>query len=677
MARRYVYDPATNIYKAVGEYRYADGKKHDGSEPRKSRKPSGDPSELVMPATNDDLAASYGKKKGKKQWPSFDVQSSRIARKEGVSEKAADAILASRARMHKATPSYEYGRKRNERIVQAREKRRADLPDENGGVEEEMSNSFGKSVRRYEYNPFMNAYIEKSVKLKTATAAANPWDLTINDDGTTDSESVGHDPEGNNHEPSRAKKKEKAFRKTSRRALFQPGEERLEKPGDDHDTGGFAPGQLVKDWNEEETPEDRKKRKRKIREQIDPEAKRHFDEMSNDDIIEQTDDGGNAMAQKFTRGMQEPVTVTKAVTNQAMIADMMAKQFGYSARQSVDAMSTLVKSAANMHAIEAGNLFELHDSGDTYVIAPIGHGPTGDLARTLPFEYVDVFENNLEKAKMRASMQQKAELRKSVIEYDSKHFHRNAVDAVLSKGYRFAKDLSQEERDEGESAKQNIRGMLGNFERTTLPQREREGASDAKRNIRGMLARHERDNAFADDGPSQTSVRKPESGGSRDDEWDRITGNNRYRSGMRQEGQAGIARQNAIRTGRKNAMRRDDDDLESSFGKASEADAVDGRTRRFSEADAVDGQTQGRGPMTVPPSRFTDEAMHERRTQRARAEMNARDRAGRDRDRTTQMQRDNFNAYRELGGGPNKDPDKVFSRSLLDIFNGKGRRRGR
>jgi hypothetical protein len=508
--------------------------------------------------------------------------------------------------------------------------------------------------------------------MKTATAAANPWDLTINEDGTTDSESVGHNPEGNNHEPTRAKQKkvfpkgEKSFRKTTRRALFQPGEERLEKPGDDHDTGGFAPGQLVKDWEdrEDETPEDRKKRKRKIREQIDPEAKRHFDDMTNDDIIEHTNDGGNAMAQKFTRGMQEPVTVTKGATNQALIADMMAKQYGYSARQSVDAMSNLVKSEANMHAIEAGNLFELHEKGDTYVIAPIGYGPTGDLARTLSFEYVDVFENNLEKAKVRASLQQKAELRKSVIEFDSEYFHRNAIDAVLSKGYRFAKDLSQEERDEGESAKQNIRGMLGNFEQTTLSQREREGASDAKRNIRGMLARHERDNAFGDDGPSQTSIRKPESGGSTDDMWDRITGNNRYRSGMRQEGQAGIARQNAIRTGRKNAMRRDDDDLESSFGKAS-------------EADAVDGQTQGRGPMTVPPSRFTDDAMLERRRQRARAEMNAGDRAGRDRDRTAQMQRDNFNSYRELGGGPNKDPDKVFSRSLLDIFNGKGRRKSR
>lgn len=40
------------------------------------------------------------KRKKKSKWPSFDVQSSQIARREGVSEKAADAMLASRARNH-------------------------------------------------------------------------------------------------------------------------------------------------------------------------------------------------------------------------------------------------------------------------------------------------------------------------------------------------------------------------------------------------------------------------------------------------------------------------------------------------------------------------------------------------------------------------------------------------
>ena len=47
-----------------------------------------------------DMAKSK-KRRHKKRYPSFDVQSHQIARKEGVSEKAADAILASRARNHK------------------------------------------------------------------------------------------------------------------------------------------------------------------------------------------------------------------------------------------------------------------------------------------------------------------------------------------------------------------------------------------------------------------------------------------------------------------------------------------------------------------------------------------------------------------------------------------------
>lgn len=43
---------------------------------------------------------SKSKKKKKKKWPSFDAQSHQIARREGVSEEDADAMLASRARNH-------------------------------------------------------------------------------------------------------------------------------------------------------------------------------------------------------------------------------------------------------------------------------------------------------------------------------------------------------------------------------------------------------------------------------------------------------------------------------------------------------------------------------------------------------------------------------------------------
>lgn len=52
------------------------------------------------PCECGDMAKSK-KRRRKKRYPSFDVQSSQIARREGVSQKAADAILASRARNHK------------------------------------------------------------------------------------------------------------------------------------------------------------------------------------------------------------------------------------------------------------------------------------------------------------------------------------------------------------------------------------------------------------------------------------------------------------------------------------------------------------------------------------------------------------------------------------------------
>lgn len=57
------------------------------------------PTTPVMKST-EPMEKSRKHKKKKSKWPSFDVQSSEIARREGVSEKAADAMLASRARNH-------------------------------------------------------------------------------------------------------------------------------------------------------------------------------------------------------------------------------------------------------------------------------------------------------------------------------------------------------------------------------------------------------------------------------------------------------------------------------------------------------------------------------------------------------------------------------------------------
>lgn len=63
-------------------------------------------SELTLLNIYDNSELFKSKKKTKKKkWPSFNVQSSQIARKEGVSEEDADAILASRGRNHGAKKS--------------------------------------------------------------------------------------------------------------------------------------------------------------------------------------------------------------------------------------------------------------------------------------------------------------------------------------------------------------------------------------------------------------------------------------------------------------------------------------------------------------------------------------------------------------------------------------------
>lgn len=62
-------------------------------------KASAVPTTPVMKST-EPMEKSRKHKKKKSKWPSFDVQSSEIARREGVSEEDADAMLASRARNH-------------------------------------------------------------------------------------------------------------------------------------------------------------------------------------------------------------------------------------------------------------------------------------------------------------------------------------------------------------------------------------------------------------------------------------------------------------------------------------------------------------------------------------------------------------------------------------------------
>jgi hypothetical protein len=156
------------------------------------------------------------------------------------------------------------------------------------------------------------------------------------------------------------------------------------------------------------------------------------------------------MAAKFTEfhdadendDTNKSVIVTKSAANTNLIAEMMAQQFGYSPRSSLDRMANITKSAANSHAIDHGNTFELHQlDGGTYLISPIGYGSTGDLALPVPHEYASIFETEISKAKMRADLTQRQEMRKSLSEVDSRFYYRKEMDLLLNKTYRLAKSM--------------------------------------------------------------------------------------------------------------------------------------------------------------------------------------------------------------------------------------------
>ena len=393
--------------------------------------------------------------------------------------------------------------------------------------------------------------LSRSLKHETESAAANPWDLIVNEDGTTISHSVGYDEKGHNGEKSRAKKKN--LKKATRRPFGMPGEGRLEKPGDDHDTSDFGRGQLVasqgrpkrrlekdlapndpkpekdpegpraamhamrdfrnaelarqrgkEDWRQEaaislsrmkipalrtlseasearnraglearqgdtktasfarsmednrnedkrdddsdegnELSRDEQNRRdaRRKREHVPAHIRDHFEQEDPDNLHRYTTRGGNVMAQKFINGDNDDnVTVTKSQADLSMIAQMMSQTFGITPQRVLDNVSKITKSEANLHAVEHGEIFELHQkpSGE-FIVAPIGYGSVGDLALPVPSEYADVFEMDLHKAKIRAHQLQKVEMRKSYVEVDSDFHYRDQIDTLLAKAYKFAK----------------------------------------------------------------------------------------------------------------------------------------------------------------------------------------------------------------------------------------------
>lgn len=384
--------------------------------------------------------------------------------------------------------------------------------------------------------------LSRSLKHETESAAANPWDLIVNEDGTTISHSVGYDENGHNGEKSRAKKKN--LKKATRRPFGMPGEGRLEEPGDDHDTSDFGRGQLVasqgrpkrrlekdlapnepepeedpkaamhamrdfriaeqkrqggeEDWREEaktslgrmnipalqtlsaarnraglearrgdtktasfarsmkdnrnddsdegnELSRDEQNRRdaRKKREHVPAHVREHFEQEHPNRLHRYTNEGGNIMAQKFINGDNDDnnVTVTKSQADLSMIAQMMSQTFGITPQRVLDNVNKITKSEANLHAVEHGEIFELHQkpSGE-FIVAPIGYGSVGDLALPVPSEYADVFEMDLHKAKIRANQLQKVEMRKSYVEVDSDFHYRDQIDTLLAKAYKFAKN---------------------------------------------------------------------------------------------------------------------------------------------------------------------------------------------------------------------------------------------
>lgn len=197
----------------------------------------------------------------------------------------------------------------------------------------------------------------------------------------------------------------------------------------------------------QDTDGDGKPDSTKIRDKISPADKQMFERMSIDEMANQLTHGGTIMGGNFGRrnqgeeplqeSMDDAVVIHKSEANKELIAEMMSRQFGYSPTQSFNNMSSVYKSKANLHAIDHGGMYELHQNdGGQYIIAPIGYGSVGDLALPVPSEYAAVFETEIAKAKVRADISQKAEMRKSFSEVDSQYFYRKEMDGLLAKTYR-------------------------------------------------------------------------------------------------------------------------------------------------------------------------------------------------------------------------------------------------
>lgn len=174
----------------------------------------------------------------------------------------------------KAKPTWEYADKKTDRVRAPMDDGRNDVRPEEEEEDEDyndLENSF--SANRFLYHPKYNMYLQKAkrlaktnMKLRTTTAADNPYDLEMDDKGNFHSDSVIYDRDGYNFESSRAKNSmrrsmNKGKMGGSREPMMMPEPGKLVEGNEDFEgVKDFKPGQLVRGMDDVYQPNNRERR---------------------------------------------------------------------------------------------------------------------------------------------------------------------------------------------------------------------------------------------------------------------------------------------------------------------------------------------------------------------------------------------------------------------------------
>lgn len=186
-----------------------------------------------------------------------------------------EMLFRSRRRpVAKAKPTWEYADEDKNRVRAPMDDGRDSVrPEEEDDDENynDLENSF--SANRFLYHPKYNMYLQKAkrlakttMKLRTTTAADNPYDLEADDNGNFHSDSVIYDRDGYNFEPSRAKNSmrrsmNKGKMGGSREPMMMPEPGKLVEGDEDFEgVKDFKPGQLVRGMDDVYQPTNRQRR---------------------------------------------------------------------------------------------------------------------------------------------------------------------------------------------------------------------------------------------------------------------------------------------------------------------------------------------------------------------------------------------------------------------------------